>query len=412
LAKPIELTLKDARRLFLLKQGMAGDPPEPTPEGLLKLIRQMGCVQVDAVRRVDHSQHLVLWSRMPGYQREWLDHLLWQERSLFEYWAHAASIVLAENYPIHHYQMRTYNQPRSAWGRRFQAWVAENDAFRRYLLEALEAGGVVDQKDLEDRSETQWGSGGWTSSRQVPMMMTYLWRKGQAVIAGRNGQRKLWALTEQIFPEWGKIELLADEEVARQAIRIALGALGAAPATHIKEHYIRNYYPGLEERLAELVETGEILEASISDGSERQEVPWYLLALDEPLLSDLRRDNWKARTTMLSPFDNLICNRRRTLQLWDFEYKMEIYVPKAKRVYGYYVMPILHGDELVGRLDPQFDRQANTLIVHAFYTEPGVDQIKIAAAVRPELERLRDYLGAESIEVGEGVESAVCNKLV
>lgn len=404
---PVELTRTDLRRLFLLKQGLAGEPAAPSPKVLLSLVRQLGCVQVDAVRRVDNSQHLVLWSRMPGYQRKLLDHLLWKQRSLFEYWAHAASIVLSENYLIHQFQMRRYDQPRSAWGRRFKAWVNENDTFRRYLLEALEAVDVIDQNDLEDRSVTQWGSGGWTSGRQVPMMMTYLWRKGQAVIAGRSGQRKQWALTQRVFPHWAELEPLSDAEVVRRAVLIALNALGAGTAAHIREHFIRGYYPKLEDRLDELVESGELLKVVLADGAGRQDQPWYMLPQDVPRLADLRQDGWGARTTLLSPFDNLICNRQRTLELWDFDYKMEIYVPKAKRVYGYYVMPILHRDELVGRLDPQFDRQSRRLVVHAFHFEQGQDARVIAAAVRPELERLREYLGAEEIAVGDSIQPVV-----
>jgi uncharacterized protein YcaQ len=398
LSDSIELTLTDVRRLFLLKQGLAGDPAQPTPEGLLELMRRMGCVQVDAVRRIDHSQHLVLWSRVPGYRQSLLDHLLWDERSLFEYWAHAASIVLTENYPIHQFQMRHYDEPQSAWGRRFLAWVEENDAFRRYLLQALAADGVVDQNDLEDRSVSQWGSGGWTSGRQVPMMMTYLWRKGQAVIAGRKGQRKIWALTEHIFPDWDQQEPLDDEEAGRQAVLIALGALGAAPASHIKEHFIRGHYPGLEDRLEELVESGRILKVSVSVENGNRAEPWYILADDAPRIAEVRGDGWRGRTTLLSPFDNLICNRQRTRLLWDFDYKMEIYVPKTKRIYGYYVMPILQGDGLVGRLDPQFDRKSNKLVIHAFHVEEGIDLEDVAAAVQPELERLADYLGAGAIE--------------
>jgi uncharacterized protein YcaQ len=404
---PLELTLADVRRLFLYKQRLVGKAPGSTPESLLALVRQLGCVQVDAVRRIDHSQHLVLWSRMPGYSETLLDHLLWRKRELFEYWAHAASIVVTENYPIHQFQMRIYDQPRSAWGRRFLAWVEENDSFRRYLLKTLEAGDVIDQNDLEDRSVSSWGSGGWTSGRQVPMMMTYLWRKGQAVIAGRAGQRKLWALTERIFPRWSEIDPLSDEDVIREAVLISLSALGAAPASHIKDHFIRNYYLDLEERLDEWVEAGKIIQVTLQSDLSRRVQPWYMLAEDEPLLEQVRLDGWQARTTLLSPFDNLICNRQRTLQLWEFDYKMEIYVPKAKRVYGYYVMPILHGDELVGRLDPQFDRQTNRLIIHAFHVEPGQDSKAIAAAVRPELERLKDYLGATEIEVGDAIRPLV-----
>jgi hypothetical protein len=289
--------------------------------------------------------------------------------------------------------------------------VEENDSFRRYLLKALEDGGVVDQNDLEDRSVSQWGSGGWTSGRQVPMMMTYLWRKGQAVIAGRNGQRKSWALSRHIFPQWEDFDPLADDEVVRRAILIALGALGAAPAAHIKEHFIRSSYPNLEDRLAELVDSGQVVKAVVKGQEGPFLEPWYLLAEDEARLDEIRQDGWRARTTLLSPFDNLICNRQRTLMLWDFDFKLEIYVPKAKRVYGYYVMPILQGEALVGRLDPQYDPKKNRLSIHAFHVEEGIDPAVLAAAIRPELERLAQYLGAEAIEVAQGVTNEIRGKL-
>jgi hypothetical protein len=160
-----------------------------------------------------------------------------------------------------------------------------------------------------------------------------------------------------------------------------------------------------------LVDSGQVVKAVVKGQEGPFLEPWYLLAEDEARLDEIRQDGWRARTTLLSPFDNLICNRQRTLMLWDFDFKLEIYVPKAKRVYGYYVMPILQGEALVGRLDPQYDPKKNRLSIHAFHVEEGIDPAVLAAAIRPELERLAQYLGAEAIEVAQGVTNEIRGKL-
>src|SRR5437868_2678298 len=188
-------------------------------------------------------------------------------------------------------------------------------------------------------------------------MLDFLWTQGKLMVAGRVGGQRLWDLAERCLPEWAPREELDRHEAVRRAAQKSLRALGVARPREIAQHYTRGRYPGLQKALDELESEGRIEQVQIVD--EDQAIwpgPWYVHAEDLPLLERLAAGEWHPRTTLLSPFDNLICDRARTEKLFDFEFRIEIYVPAAQRQYGYFVMPILHGDRLIGRVDPRFDR--------------------------------------------------------
>jgi uncharacterized protein YcaQ len=183
-----------------------------------------------------------------------------------------------------------------------------------------------------------------------------------------------------------------------------LRALGVARKRHIEQHFIRSRYPGLAGILADLQRSGELLQVRIQDAGADWPGPWCMLAEDEPLVDRLAAGDWEPRTTVLSPFDNLICDRARTEQMYDFEFRIEIYVPATKRRYGYYVLPILHGDRLIGRIDPSFDRKSARLDVHAVHAEPEAPKTKLVAlAVAQAIERLASWLGARDIAYGKNL---------
>ena len=168
----MKISVQTARRLAVASQDLAGGLPEERP--LLNVVRQLGCVQLDPINVVARSPLLVLWSRLGNYKTADLDHALWQEKSLFEYWAHAASIVLTENYPIHHIRMRQFADNKRKWATRARDWLAENGAFQEYVLTELETRGPLLPTELEDRSQTAWTSGGWSAGRNVSMMLDLL----------------------------------------------------------------------------------------------------------------------------------------------------------------------------------------------------------------------------------------------
>lgn len=392
------LTPTLARRLAVTRQRLAGPRPEATPAGIMEIMRDIGCLQIDPIRAVERTQYLVLWSRLGNYDPAHLDRLLFKEKQLFEYWAHAASIVLTEHYPIHQVRMRRFNQRNSGWAKQVQAWLAENEPFQQYILERLGREGPLAVDQLEDLAVNPWGSTGWTNGRNVNRMLEFLWAQGQVLVAERKGLRKKWALAGRHLPEWVSAEPLPEREAVRRAAQISLRALGVGTAKQISNHFVRGYYPNLNKILAELVKEERVIPVSIQDDQTAWRGDWYIHAEDLPLLERLQGDGWQPRTTLLSPFDNLICDRERTELMWDFYFRIEIYVPAAKRQYGYYVLPILHGDQLIGRIDPKMDRKNRRLQINAMYAEAGAPQDRTTGqAIQAAITDLADFLGAAEV---------------
>ncbi len=393
-----------ARRLFITKQRLTGPQAEPDARGLLQVARSLGCLQLDPISVVARSHQLVLFSRVGVYDLAHLDQLLWQERSLFEYWGHCASIVLTEDYPIHNVRMRAYPWGDTAWSIRTRQWLKDNPKLKRYVLARLRQHGPTLARDLEEDGidPKAWVSGGWTSGRNISSMLDYLWLSGQIMVAGRQGIQKAWDLAERCLPEWTPRERLTEHEMTRRAAEKSLRALGVGTARHINYHFIRGRYRDLPKVLNELEAEGKIRRLEIiTPEAKRSGVGdwngvWYIHTDDEPLLEELRHMDYGLRTTLLSPFDNLICDRARTEQMFNFDFRIEIYTPPAKRKYGYYVLPILHGDQLIGRVDPEMDRANGQLRVNAVFAEPDAPR-NAGPAVARAIADLATFLGAREI---------------
>lgn len=312
--------------------------------GVLETIRRLGFLQVDTVSAVAQPQHLVLWSRLGPFPTAELDRLLWEERKLFE---HGALIRPIEDLPLMLARMR---RPRDELerDRRATQWLEANRAFHRYVLRELERRGPLLARELEDRSVESWGrTAGWWGNRNVTLMLEVLHGRGELAVAGRRGGQRLWALAEAWYPPVDPVPLdEADRALAEKRFR----ALGV--------------------RLRR-------------DGSWEAHPD----ATDGPV---------PRRTTFLSPFDRLIHDRARMEALFGFHYRLEMYVPKAKRRYGYYVLPILRGDRLIGRIEPVFDRRARVLRVVGTWWEPGVRPVSLERPLRD----LARFVGAGSIDRG------------
>lgn len=393
------LTPTDARRLAIVKQRLAGPRPSPDREGILDTIRDLGCLQLDPTSAVARSHVLVLWSRLGSFDRTDLEALLWEERRLFEYWAHRASIVPTEDYPIHHMLMRRYPSDRWAHSRRTRLWLQQNPALKRHVLARLRKDGPLRLRDFEDRAVVGWQSGGWTSGRNVARMLNVLWTQGRVMVAGRVGNDKLWDLAERWLPEWTPRERLSEQEIVRRAAQRSLRALGVATARHIDNHFTIGRYPGLSSALTRLEKEGTIERARVVDDGREWPGTWYVHTEDVPILELFHEEGWLPRTTLLSPFDNVIIDRSRTERLFGFHFRMEIYVPKSNRQFGYYVLPILHGDRLIGRIDPAFDRTREVLVVNALHPEEGWNmEGSTGRAVRAAIEELAGFLGAREVE--------------
>ncbi|MFC4112622.1 winged helix-turn-helix domain-containing protein [Nonomuraea zeae] len=399
MSSPLALSLESARRLAVRCQLLAGPRPGNDLDGLRQVLRTLRCLQLDPVNVIARSHLLVLWSRVGDFDQADLDTLQWHERWLFEYWAHAASIVLAEDYPIHHVMMRGYPAGRSGYGQRIHGWLEANDRLRRHVLDRLREQGPLPIGGFDDLADVPWESSGWTNGRNVERMLDFLWTQGQIMVAGRAGRKRHWDLTERWLGGSAQLAPLTPEEAVTLAAEHALRALGVARAADIERHFVRDRYPGLAEVLAGLERAGRVLPAEVEGGAER----WYV---HRDVLGLLESD-WEPRTTLLSPFDNLICDRARTERLWGFAFRTEMYVPKDKRLYGHYIMPILHGDRLAGRLVPRLDRRRGVLEIEGLFPEPGtVADRETARAVGGAVAELAAFAGAREISYGDKVAAA------
>jgi uncharacterized protein len=394
------LTRQDARRLAISRQHLDGR----ARPSLLDVIRDLGCVQLDPIRHVERTHSLVLWSRLENYSEGELDQLRWQTRALFEYWAHAASLVLTEEYPVHKWHMASLaDESRSSWARSWKKWF-EQEAdilypLHDHIVAQLQQNGPMLSRQFEDEAEKF--SSRWHNGRYVPRILDYLWTKGEVMVYGRPGNQRLWGLADTFWPDWTPRPQWPPEQVTAFAAQKAIRALGVATPMQIKRHYTRNRYAGLPAILKKLVKDGALERAQIMENGQPLKGEWYLHREDGPLLEAIQAGDWQPQTTLLSPFDNLICDRERTELLWDFFYRIEIYVPAKKRQFGYYVLPILHGDRLIGRIDSRMDRKTATWHIDNVYAEENAptDRETVPAVGRA-VQKLAAFLGAESIQWG------------
>ncbi|HLJ68762.1 MAG TPA: crosslink repair DNA glycosylase YcaQ family protein [Chloroflexota bacterium] len=375
-SEPISLTVEQARRIAVRAQLLDGSATDT-----LDTVRHVGFLQLDPTNRVARSHLLVLWSRLGAYDPAEIDRLLWQDRALFEW---RAFLYPMGDLPAIRSQMERLRREHVESPERVGRWLQVNEPFRQYVLAELRERGPLLSRDFEDRAIESWASAGWTGNRNVSQLLTLLSARGEIAIVGRRGGQRLWDLAERWFPE---IEPLSDEEADRRLVRRRLKALGIALRSFVEQPHIVSY---TRQRLTlpDILQSGLGVPVSI-DGVAGEWVadPKALGTMDAPL---------PARTTLLSPFDRLIHDRDRTEALFGFQYKLEMYVPKAQRQYGYFVLPALHGDRLIGRVDPEFDRKARVLRVHSLHVEPEAPD-GARELIEGALHELAGWLGARDV---------------
>ena len=405
----ITTTLESARRLAVAKQRLSGKlPGRPNSDDILDVTRILGCLQLDPIAAVAPSHLIVLWSRLGDFDPSDLDKLLWREKKLFEYWAHQASIVLMEDFPLYYYMMKRYPDMylRSlgpVWKERVKAWISKNSELKNYVLTELKQRGPLMSRQFEDKTRTKPRGFGWGSWSDVSRMIFHLFFKGEIMVSGRQGKQKVWDLSERFLPRWVKKEELSEQEVEYEAVQRSLRALGIANESELSWHFLRGRYRTLKDTIKRLQADSKIQPVDIMDGSIRKSER-YIHSQDIKLLEKLESDDWVPRVSLLSPFDNLICDRTRTKLLFNFDYTTEIYTPQHKRKYGYYVLPILRGDKLIGRLDPFMDRKKGKLLIKAVHAERKAPTDKsVALEIGAAVENLSEFLGAKEVEFSSKV---------
>ena len=329
------VTLAQARRIAVRSQLLDG-----SADGVLATVRRLGFLQIDPISTVAPPQRLVLWSRLGPHDSAELDRLLWEERKLFEW---GAFIWPIEDFPLIRARMRR-RRGKYKYEQQGTEFLRTNARFKRHLLRELEERGPLLSREIEADLMVSKDPHDWWGSRKVGLMLELLEGRGVVAIVGRRGKQRVWDLAERWYPEaesvpWPEArELLAEKRFRSLGVRFEQGEWQAHP--------------------------------DAEDGP----VP--------------------RRVTFLSPFDRLIHDRDRAEALWDFHYRLEMYVPKAKREYGYYVLPILRGDRLIGRIDPVLDRKTGALKVNSVHWEAGVKPVSLQKPLRS----LATFIGAGSIE--------------
>jgi uncharacterized protein len=353
-----KVRIEHARRLAVARQRLSGSRPKPVRTGdILELVQAIGCLQLDPTAIVARNHLLVLFSRLGAFDPKLVDVLLWEQRRLYEYWAHQASIVPTEDRALHAALPPPWADPS-----RTEAWMTMRARFTKPVLERLAANGSVRAADFEEHAQKY--ESGWGQRSPIADTLALLWFQGRIVPAGRAAGGRRWALADAWFGT-PLAAIPAQPNPLRQAAVRSLRALGIATQQQVKAHFIRHRYQGLASAWKQL--EAEELIVPVELGLKGD---WYVHADDVGLLEQIEAGEFEPRTTLLSPFDNLICDRNRTLALWNFDFRLEIYVPKAKR-WGYFVMPLLHGDRIVARFDLAVDRKAGGLIVIGERWEPG-----------------------------------------
>jgi uncharacterized protein YcaQ len=344
-------------------------------------VRALGCLQLDPTAIVARNHLLVLFSRLGPFDPRLVDTLLWEQRRLFEYWAHQASIVPTGDRALH-----LAVPPR--WGERGQteAWMTLRAGAVAVVLDRLASAGVVRAADFDQHAEKY--ESGWGERSEISDTLALLWLRGVIVPAGRDGRGRRWADADTWFGAPAGVLPDAPDAVRSAAIR-SLRALGIATKQQVRKHFLRNRYPGLDVIWTALEADEAIVPVDLGIRG-----PWYIHASDIDRLERIEAGDFEPRSTLLSPFDNLICDRARTQALWDFDFRLEIYVPRSKR-WGYFVMPLLHGDRLVARFDLAVNRAARRLDVIGERWEPGYQRRRRPVrAARRALDELSTFVGA------------------
>jgi uncharacterized protein YcaQ len=329
--RPIAVTLPEARRIAVHAQALDGSAKD-----VLDVVRRLGFLQLDPISTVAPPQHLVLFNRLGGFDVAELDRLIWEERKLVEW---NAFIWPTEDLPLVRARMRRHRATGNAWVRDF---LQANTRFRRYVLRELDRNGPMLSRDLKADLLPQVDPHRWWGTRQVRLMLELLQMHGEIAVAGRAGKQRLWDLADRVYPPTETIPWRAAEARIQEQKRRSLGVW--LERGHLRAH---------------------------------PEIP------AEPV---------PGRVSFLSPFDRLVHDRARAEALFGFDYRLEMYVPKAKRQYGYYVLPILRGDRIVGRIDVERDRTANVLRVNGVWWEDGAKPVELA----PALKRLAAFVGAKA----------------
>lgn len=393
--KPIKITLGQARN-FVLQRQLLNNPELPAGKaGTLRVIDRLGYVQIDTINVVERSHHLVLYTRYSGYKHQHLHELQAKDKKIFEYWAHAASFIPMKDYRF--YLRAIERKPKK--GSWLAQWISKHRRLIRKVKERIIKEGPLTSADFADIANRKRGT--WWDWKPAKMALEVLFWQGFLMVKERRNFQRVYDLTERVLPENLDITKPSEDNEKKFFIRRALCAMGVASAKEI------NDYIGVSGKLnawiGKMQKTGEIVEIKIEGANKT----YFVLAEDLP---ELQRERWEddSHVRLLSPFDNAIILRTRTGELFDFRYALECYVPKPKRKYGYFCLPMLWQNRLVGRIDPKADRQNKTLIINNLHLEDkNLNYNKFIPAFSDALKNFARFNTCEKIQFNKNIPSKI-----
>ena len=392
-----------AVRLWLHCQGM--DRPRGsirlTPGILGEFLEKVGALQLDSINVVERAHYLTLWSRFGNYDREEVDQWIYQNKIAYEYWGHEASILPISHLPLGHRRMKLFPPEswlKSSWWTRYET----SQTSKRRVLRRLRTEGALESvhfdKTAEDRiREKNRGVAEpvMPGPKEDKRSLQLLWHAGKVAVSARRHFRRIYDLSERIYPETRPARLSAYHD---SWLLIGLKGNGIASEKHLENYFTAPKLKAPERRavIERNLKAGRIIEVKIDDLKDRYfMLPEYadrLHALDDPV-----------GTTLVCPFDSLLWQRKRAEELLDFHYRIEIYVPPKKREFGYYVLPILHDGRLVGRVDPKLHRNKNLLEIKSIYLEEAFQRTpRFDRELRETLQDLARFLGAQALKAPQG----------
>lgn len=376
-----QVALHRAQRIAVAAALLAAPALKPTIDSVVGVARHFGGIQIDPTRTVERTQHLVLWSRIRHYDRKLLDRVL-AERRAFEF---AAFVVTPDRLPELRYLARTLYQGAGSWREKARRFIDGNAAFRKSIIDQLRANGPMQSRQFDDSAvKVGWESTGWTHGKNTTRMLEFMGVKLDVVVAGRVGQERLWDLPERVIAADAPVGELTTDQYEEARVMRAMARFGVATQQELRLRAYGLSIADAKALLGRLVKEDRLTAVRLAlPGGE---VDAFALpeVLDAPDLAP--------RTTLLSPFDPLVYDRDRTARLFGFAYKLEMYKPVTEREFGHFVLPILHANQLVGRLDSERDRKSNELVVRKLHWEGRKPAAAVVAAVNQAVDELREFV--------------------
>jgi uncharacterized protein YcaQ len=389
------ISAESARRLFLGAQGLLDDPARKiTHATLAKLIEQMGFVQLDSINYVERAHHLTLGSRLDAYRHQHFTRLLEKDRRLFEHWTHDASAIPTKWFAhwkprFARYETRLRNQ---WWGPRLGEQPEKTLAEVR---ERIVHEGPLRSQDFEH--DRKGKSAGWWDWKPQKSALEYLWFSGELLVTRREKFQKVYDLTERVLPDAAKLAPPLENEHIEWACRTAFERLVIATPKEIADFWHAITLAQARQWCEQAAKSGELVAVMVQSANGEKPRPGFGLNDWQARLRNLPEAPDRIR--LLSPFDPVIRDRARAARLFNFDYRFEAFVPEPKRQYGYYVLPILEGEQLVGRIDPKFQRERSSLEIRNLYWEPTIKVTKARKKRLDEsLSRLANLIGAAKVE--------------